>query len=360
MERGKNIMKAWIKDKRQAGAVLTEREIPSIKRDEVLIKVEASALCKSDVDVYEWTPLVEKAGYPLPFVMGHEFAGQIVAAGEDVKGFAIGDRVAGETHIPCGYCETCRTGNQHICGNHMGVLGRTVDGCFADYIALHQKALIRLPEILTYEQGAILEPFATAMHAVSKAAPSGKTLLVAGVGTIGQMAVEIAKFLGCVKIFAVDVNDQKLEESAARGADVRINGLKEDYVEVVMRESNGQGVDAVIDFTGNEKVINQAVEAVKIAGTIVHVGMVEKPLTYQNFMYGVVYKELNVTGIFGRRMYETWTEVMNILKTGRIDLNSYVGKRMKLEEFEKAIELFPQVSGRIVFRDQDGEDEDRK
>lgn len=127
-----------------------------------------------------------------------------------------------------------------------------------------------------------------------------------------------------------------------------------------MRETNGQGVDAVIDFTGNEKVINQAVEAVKIAGTIVHVGMVEKPLTYQNFMYGVVYKELNVTGIFGRRMYETWTEVMNILKTGRIDLNSYVGKRMKLEEFEKAIELFPQVSGRIVFRDQDGEDEDRK
>ena len=94
-------------------------------------------------------------------------------------------------------------------------------------------------------------------------------------------------------------------------------------------------MDAVIDFTGNEKVINQAVEAVKIAGTIVHVGMVEKPLTYQNFMYGVVYKELNVTGIFGRRMYETWTEVMNILKTGRIDLNSYVGKRMKLEEFER-------------------------
>ena len=242
----------------------------------------------------------------------------------------------------------------------MGVLGRTVDGCFAEYIALHQKALIRLPENLTYEQGAILEPFATAMHAVAKAAPSGRTLLVAGVGTIGQMAVEIAGFLGCVKIFAVDVNDQKLEESAARGADVRINGLKEDFVEVVRKETNGLGVDAVIDFTGNEKVINQAVEAVKIAGTIVHVGMVEKPLTYQNFMYGVVYKELNVTGIFGRRMYETWTEVMNILKTGRIDLNSYVGKRMKPDELEKAIALFPQVTGRIVFRDQDGEEEGRK
>ena len=166
-------MKAWIKDKRQAGAVLTEREIPSIKRDEVLIKVEASALCKSDVDVYEWTPLVEKASYPLPFVMGHEFAGQIVAAGEDVKGFAIGDRVAGETHIPCGYCETCRTGNQHICGNHMGVLGRTVDGCFADYIALHQKALIRLPENLAIST-AICPIVPT--PATSKVLPDGAAL----------------------------------------------------------------------------------------------------------------------------------------------------------------------------------------
>ena len=105
----------------------------------------------------------------------------------------------------------------------------------------------------------------------------------------------------------------------------------------------------VIDFTGNERVINQAVEAVKIAGTIVHVGMVEKPLTYHNFMYGVVYKELNVTGIFGRRMYETWTEVMNILGAGKIDLKTYIGNEMKLEQLEEAIQVFPEVSGRIVF-----------
>ena len=114
---------------------VAEVEVPEIGRNEVLIRVEASALCKSDVDVYDWTPLVEKANYDLPFVMGHEFAGTIVKVGEDVQGYQEGDRVAGETHIPCGHCETCRNGNHHICGNHMGVLGRTVDGCFADYIA---------------------------------------------------------------------------------------------------------------------------------------------------------------------------------------------------------------------------------
>lgn len=344
-------MKAIVKETRKNGFTMKEVPVPEIGRNEVLIKVEASALCRSDVDVYEWTELVDRANYDLPFIMGHEFAGTIVKTGEDVQGFREGDRVAGETHIPCGYCETCRTGNQHICGNHMGVLGRTVDGCFADYIALHEKALIKLPDNVSFEEGAILEPFATAMHAVSKADPSGKSLLIAGTGTIGQMAIEIAKFLGCTKLFAVDVNDYKLEESKKRGADIVINGTKEDLVEIVKKETDGYGVDAIIDFTGNQYVINQEVEAAKIAGTIVHVGMVEKPLTYNNFMYGVVYKELIVTGIFGRRMYETWTEVMNILKTGKINLKSFVAKEMKLEEFEKALQEFSSVSGRIVFKD---------
>ncbi len=342
-------MKAIVKEEKKIGFSYKEVEKPAISRDEVLIKVKASALCKSDVDVYEWTELVDKADYARPFIMGHEFAGEIVEVGDAVHGYKVGDRVAAETHIPCGYCETCRNGNQHICGNHMGVLGRTANGCFTEYVALHQKSVVKIPDNLTYEQGAILEPFATAMHAVSKANPSGKSLLIAGTGTIGQMAVEIAKYLGCTKLFALDVNDLKLDESKKRGADIIINGIKEDLVEVVKRETNGYGVDAVIDFTGNERVINQEVEAVRIAGTIVHVGMVEKPLTYHNFMYGVVYKELIVTGIFGRRMYETWTETMNILETGKIDLNSFISKQMKLEDFDKAIEEFPKVSGRIVF-----------
>ena len=343
-------MRAIVKEKREIGFALRDIPVPEITRDQVLIKVKATALCKSDVDVYLWTELVDRANYSLPFTMGHEFAGEIVKVGEGVEGFAVGDRVAGETHIPCGYCETCRNGNPHICANNMGVLGRNVNGCFADYIALDKKALIRLPENLTYEQGAILEPFATAMHAVSKVKPEGKSLLIAGSGTIGQMAISIAKVFGCTKLFALDISDQKLEESKKRGADICINGLKEDMVSIIKAETDGYGVDAVIDFNGNERVINQIVEATRIAGTIVHVGMVEKPLTYQNFMYGVVYKELIVTGIFGRRLYDTWTLVMNILKTGRIDLNSFIAAEMKLEDFETANRDFANYSGRIILK----------
>jgi len=342
-------MKAINKSKAVKGAKFIQKDIPQVGRDEVLVKVKAAALCSSDVDVYEWTPLVAKAGYKLPFTMGHEFSGEIVKIGDGVRGFNVGDRVAGETHIPCGHCETCRTGNQHICGNHMGVLGRTVDGCFAEYIKLSQKAVISLPDNLTFRQGSILEPLATAMHAVSKANPSGKTLAIMGTGTIGQMAVDIAKFIGAVKIFAVDISDLKLEECKKRGADVTINGLNEDVVSIIKEETKDNGVDVIIDFTGNEKVINQCIEALKTAGTLVHVGMVDKPLALNNFMYGVVYRELVITGIYGRRMYETWTQLMEILSTERLDLDSYIGKVMPFENFEKGIELFSKVSGRIVF-----------
>lgn len=348
METGRN-MKAICKTKAEKGATICEIPIPVIGREEVLIKVKCAALCNSDVEVYHYTPLVEKAAYALPFVMGHEFSGEIIEVGEDVVGFQIGDHVAAETHIPCGYCETCRGGHQHICGNHMGVLGRTVDGCFAEYIKLHQKALIKLPENTTYEQGAIFEPFATAVHAVAKANPMGKTMLICGTGTIGQMAVQVAKLMGCTKVFANDISEEKLERAKQLGADVLINGTRENLKEVVLKHTDGYGVDCVIDFTGNEGVINQCVEATRIAGTIVHVGMVGKPLTYQNFMYGVVYKELTITGIYGREMYQTWNQVKNLLDTGKIDLNNFVAKKMNLENFEQAIKEFAGYSGRIIF-----------
>ncbi len=342
-------MKAIQKTVGEIGAQLVDLEIPRIGRNEVLVLVKDAALCRSDVDVYEWTQLVQNAHYKLPFTMGHEFSGIVVEAGEDVKGISVGDRVAGETHIPCGHCNTCRTGNQHICRNNMGVIGRSVNGCFAKYIKIPEIAAVKIPDSITYRQGALLEPFATAMHALSKVNPCGNSIAILGMGTIGLMAVELAKFLGSTKIFVMGNNELRLAESKRLGADVTINGSKEDFVDVIMRETNGVGVSSIIDMTGNEEVINKSVEALKVAGTLVHVGMVPKPLTFNNFMYGVVYKELNITGIFGRRMFETWETVLSILNTGRINLDNYIGKVTELENFEQAIEDFKKVTGRIIF-----------
>ncbi len=342
-------MKAIQKTAGKAGAQFVELEIPRIGRNEVLVQVKDTALCRSDVDVYEWTQLVQNAHYKLPFIMGHEFSGLVVKVGADVKGIKAGDRVAGETHIPCGCCNTCRTGNQHICRNNMGVIGRSFDGCFAEYIKIPEIAAVKIPDSITYRQGALLEPFATAMHALSKANPSGSSIAILGMGTIGLMAVELAKFLGSTKIFVMGNNELRLSESKRLGADVTINGSAEDFAKVIMKETNGVGVASIIDMTGNEEIINKSVEALKVAGTLVHVGMVPKPLTFNNYMYGVVYKELNVTGIFGRRMFETWETVLSILNTGRIRLDNYVGKITELENFEQAIADFRSVSGRIIF-----------
>ena len=342
-------MKAIQKTAGKPGAQFVELEIPRPGRNEVLVQVKAAALCRSDVDVYEWTQLVQNAHYKLPFTMGHEFSGLVIEAGADVKGIRAGDRVAGETHIPCGCCNTCRTGNQHICRNNMGVIGRSFDGCFAQYIKIPEIAAVKLPDSITYRQGALLEPFTTAMHALSKANPSGSSIAILGMGTIGLMAVELAKFLGSTKIFAMGNNELRLAESRRLGADVAINGSREDFVQAIIRETNGVGVASIIDMTGNEDVINKSVEALKVAGTLVHVGMVPKPLTFNNYMYGVVYKELNVTGIFGRRMFESWETVLSILSTGRIGLDYYIGKVTELENFEQAIADFRGVTGRIIF-----------
>ena len=337
------------KTEERPGVTFVDIPVPQPGDQEVLIRVRASAFCRSDLDVAEWTPLVASAHYKLPFTLGHEFSGEIVAMGKNVKGFAVGDRVAAETHIPCGCCQACRTGNQHICGNHMGVLGRTVDGCFAEYICMDAGSVIKIADTLTWEEGALMEPFATAMYAVMKAKPYGQPLVIAGVGTIGQMAVEIARHLGASQIFAVDINDQKLSESIQRGADYAVNGKNEDFSKLVLEKTGGVGAYSAIDFTGNQKVINQAVRSLRIAGTLVHVGMVEGSMEYQSFMYQVVYRELNITGIYGRKMFETWEMVDNLLKQNKIDMSSFIGKRMKLEEFEKAADIFRDISGRIVF-----------
>ncbi len=339
-------MQALRKTKAGPGAEFVEVPIPEIGEHDLLVKIKATAMCKSDVEVFEWSSLV--ANLKTPFTLGHEFAGEVVKIGSLVKNFIPGDKVAGETHIPCGYCHECRTGNSHICTNQMGVLGRNVDGCFAEYIRLPEISAIKLDKDADYVQMSLLEPLGTALHSLQKANPSGKTVAILGVGTIGLMACELAKALGAVKVFSLDVNDSRLNYSLTRGADVAINGMKEDFVARVKEETDGIGVQCIVDFTGNNRVINQAIDALATAGQLVHVGMVGAELTIPDYMYRVVYRELKITGIFGRHMYNTWELLMSMLKNNKIDLSGYVGSVMPLTDYNKALDIFNDINGRAV------------
>ncbi len=342
-------MKALRKVKSGKGANWEDIDMPQIGEDDLVVRVKATALCKSDVDVYEWTSLVAGANYPLPITMGHEFVGEIVEVGKHVKNFLMGDHITGETHIPCGYCHSCRMGNGHICSNNMGVLGRTVDGSFAEYIRIPEVSAIKIDKEVPISQGALMEPFGTAVHAVMKGEVSGKSVIVLGCGTIGLMAVELSRLLGATKVIAVSRTPAKLEDALHYGADVAINTREHDLVEVVMDETHDIGVGVAIETTGDQKIINQVMKILEVAGRCVFVGMIDYPLTFDGFMNKVVYKELILTGIFGRRLYETWETVASILQSGRIDLSHYVAAELPLVEFKKGIDMFSSLSGRVIF-----------
>jgi threonine 3-dehydrogenase len=276
-------VKAIRKTKKVSGAELMDIPIPKIGPRDLLVKVKAAALCKSDVEVFEWTPLVQAANYRLPFTMGHEFAGEVVETGELVSAFSKGDRVAGETHIPCGTCRECRTGNQHICSNHMGVLGRSVDGAFGEYIRLPEVSAIRLSVDVDYIQGSLYEPLGTAIHALQKVSVSGANIAILGPGTIGLMACEAARAMGAAGVITVGSNPERLRYSLTLGADSAINAKEQNFIKEIKKQCSH--LDAVIDCTGNAGLINQAIDALSAAGVLVHVGMVESELAIPRYMY---------------------------------------------------------------------------
>ena len=341
-------MKAVQKTKPGVGCEIVNIPVPEIGAGDLLVRVKATAICKSDEEVWAWSPLVEAANLPMPWIMGHEYCGEIVEMGAMVEGFSVGDVVAGETHIACGVCKTCRTGNQHICGNNMGVLGRNVDGSFAEYIRMPAKSAVLLPKTFDPKHGAILEPFGVAVHAVTEAEVSGKAVLIVGAGTIGAMAVEVAKLLGAVKVIAADIVQSKLDECLKHGADYVINSREKNLAEEVLKLTNGYGVESVIDFTGNNRVINAEIDAVAIAGRLRIIGMVETQLIIDNFMYRCAYRQIDIKGLFGRRMFETWELILDIIETGRIDFSRFVGQVRPIDEINDAMEHFAEVNGRIV------------
>jgi threonine 3-dehydrogenase len=229
----------------------------------------------------------------------------------------------------------------------MGVLGRSADGAFAEYIRLPEVSAIHLSPKVDYAEASLYEPFATAIHALQKADVSGKNVLILGPGTIGLMACEAAKAMGAAQVISVGSNPKRLQFSLEVGADKAINRKEEDFVKAVQKHC--PHLDAVIDFTGNTEMINQSIDILSCGGTLVLVGMIESELSIPKYMYRVVYRELKITGIFGRHLYTTWDILENLLECGKVKLNRYVGEQVPLSQYEKGLEHFSQLIGRAVF-----------
>ncbi len=340
-------MKAIIKEKEGEGFILKNVDEPKIKQpDEILIKVKAASICGTDVHIYDWTEWAKNRIKP-PLIVGHEFSGEVIEVGSAVKRFKPGDFVSAETHIYCGHCRMCLNGNQELCEN-LKVIGVDRDGIFAEYVVLPERVVWKNPPNISEEVASIQEPLGNAVDTVLAEDISGKSVAIAGVGPIGLMAVAVSRVLGATKIFVSDLSDYHLNLSKRLGADVAVNVKKESFVERVMDETKGKGVDVGLEMSGSEAGLKDLLKVVSPLGRISLLGIFDGDVKI-DITNDVVLKKLRLYGIHGRKIFGTWFKVRELLSSGRLDIAPVITHKFKLEDFEKGFEVMKnKESGKVI------------
>lgn len=338
-------MKALVKTTEGPGFTLQDVPVPTIRDDEVLIRVHRAGVCGTDVHIYEWDDWARNRCRP-PFTVGHEFAGEVVEVGSLVTDVKEGDRVTAEGHIVCGRCLLCRTGNAHICPQTK-IIGVDRDGCFAEYIAMPATNVWHLDDDVSYEIGAIHDPMGNAFHTALTADIPGSTVLITGCGPIGIFAVGICKVAGASRIIASDVNPKRLELAKKMGAHDIVH--PKDASEAVKKATDGLGVDVVLEMSGVPAAIHQGFDLVRLGGRVQMLGIPAKPMDV-DFATEVIFKGLTIYGVVGRRMYDTWIQMSRYLRSGEFDPTPVITHRFPMEEFDAAIETIKSGdAGKIVF-----------
>lgn len=330
-------MKALVKNKKTTGFEYQDLETPKIKSDEVLVKVKASAICGSDVQFYKWNEWCEGVVKSLPFIPGHEGSGEVVEVGRDVRFIKPKDKVAFETHLPCGMCFQCQTGNRHIC-QKMELFGHTFDGCFAQFCKAPEVIVRKIPDKLSFYNAALLEPMGVSLRAVSEGNVGGDSVCVIGCGPIGQFAIGLAKMMGGVRIFGIDINESRLEIAGKMGATDRINPAKVSIVEYILDRTERNGCGIVIDASGDSDAIAQGFKILRKGGQLFMIGNPKKPLIL-NGISDIIHKEARVRGLHGREMFKTWEVAESILASGLFDVTPIVTHKFSLKEYEDAFNV---------------------
>jgi threonine 3-dehydrogenase len=326
-------MQAIVKEKRAPGLTVATVPKPSPGPGEVLIAVRHAGVCGTDVHIADWDAWAQGRLKP-PLVVGHEFAGEIVAVGGAVSGLATGQLVTAEGHIVCGHCLQCRTGNGHICKNTR-IIGVDLNGAFAEYITMPATNVLPLNGIPT-TVGAVMDPIGNAFHTVLTADVPGSTVLVVGCGPIGCFAVGIARAAGAAKVIASDVNAKRLALAQRMGAHRVVNAGEEDVVRVVMDETGGEGADVVCEMSGVPSALHQAFAAVRLGGRVQLLGLPkgQVPIDFAN---EIIFKGITVYGVIGRRMYETWNQMRRYLTAGLLDPTPVITHQFPLAKIDEAL-----------------------
>lgn len=337
-------MKALVKKFARPGLWLEDVPEPEIGINDVLIRVDRTGICGTDVHIYKWDAW-SQATIPVPMVVGHEFVGEITAVGSNVADFHPGDIVSAEGHVVCGRCRNCLAGRRHLCKDTLGI-GVNRTGAFAEYIAVPMTNVWHHRPGIDLDVASIFDPLGNAVHTALSFDLLGEDVLITGAGPIGIMAAAVAKHAGARYVVITDVNDYRLELAMKMGATVALNVKHGNLREVQQQLGMKEGFDVGMEMSGNAAVFADMIGHLCHGGKIAMLGIQNEPLAID--WNKVVFNMLTIKGIYGREMYETWYKMTAMLESG-LNISPVITHRFHFTEFEKGFEtMLSGQSGKVV------------
>ncbi len=333
-----------MKAKAEPGIWMQDVPEPAIGHNDVLIRMQKTAICGTDMHIYKWDDWARRT-IRVPMAVGHEYCGEIVALGSEVRGFSIGDRVSGEGHLTCGYCRNCRAGRRHLCRNTVGV-GVNRPGCFAEYMSLPAVNVFKLPDAIDDEIASILDPFGNATHTALSFGVVGEDVLITGAGPIGIMAVAIARFAGARHIVVTDVNDYRLALAQRLGASRIVNVARDPLDGAMQSLGMAEGFDIGMEMSGNPVAFRDMLRTMHHGGSIAMLGIMPDGTGID--WDQVIFKGLMLKGVYGREMFETWYKMASMLQSG-LDIRPVITHRLPIADFAEGFRIMGSgQSGKVI------------
>ncbi|MCS5569406.1 MAG: L-threonine 3-dehydrogenase [Pseudomonadales bacterium] len=337
-------MKALVKRESTPGLWLEDVPLPEIGINDVLIKVDRTGICGTDLHIYNWDDWAQKT-IPVPMVVGHEFVGEIVETGSNVSDFNAGDIVSGEGHVVCGRCRNCFAGRRHLCADTKGI-GVNRPGAFAEYISLPMTNVWKHSADINLDMAALFDPFGNAVHTALSFPVLGEDVLITGAGPIGIMAVAICQYAGARSIVITDVNPYRLKLAKTMGATRCVNVLEEKIEDVQSELHIREGFDVGLEMSGNPDAFRSLLSNMCHGGKIAMLGIPSEEIAID--WNTVVFNMLTIKGIYGREMYETWYK-MTVMLEGGLDISHVLTHRFPVDEFQQAFDIMNSgQSGKII------------
>ncbi len=347
-------MDAIVKPTEGPGLELRKVPVPVPGPGEVLIKIHKTAICGTDVHIYNWDPWAREH-IKAPMTIGHEYVGEVAQLGAGVTGLKIGQRVSGEGHITCGHCRNCHNGNIQWCKDTLGV-GVDRDGAFAEYLCIPASNVILIDENLPEEVVAFFDAFGNAAHTALMFDLIGEDVLITGAGPIGIIAAAVCKFAGARRVIITDVNDARLELARKMGVDAAVNTAREDLPSIMKEQGLVEGFDVGLEMSGNGAALQQLIQSMRNGGKISLLGISNKPVPMD--MNTIITKGLTLQGIYGRKM-DTWHQ-MSYMVQGGLDVSPVITHRFHYTDFEKGFAAMNSGSSGKVVLDWTAKKEEEK